>query len=1059
MKLHLPIVLFKSIAVALLVSQPVLAVNDLGVTYGGDTYAGAFSFSFALTAGQLGDSDTSDILAFYWNNFNTSGSDYFNAFTLNYTADGIYLSVGEGNVSNAGTEDKPVLTEDTTFAANSAADRSASFSVALTVGERYIIKNVGADQNQTVTLCDSLGTQLGTVSYNGNMNGCVPESRIMGSLFNSAYSNIAAQAEIWDASSLQDYAVNDAARKISFRACASVEFSPISSAWWTSESPLVSGGYLSFASDDASEPHSLSFRDGASSAFVVKGLEFRELSGLSFENVTGSAVSVSEDLIISGIKDADAESADVIFLSNGTGVPKGGAIAAADVTLEDNGNICFEGNKSSQQGGAIFAEGSVSIKGNGDVTFFENTTLQSGGAIVGAEVTISDNGNVIFQNNCASTTAYSGGGGAISADKVTITNNEDVSFIANYVSADSIHGGAIHVGYGSSVTISNNGNVLFQKNESKGWGAAIYALDCSVTISENQDVTFKENKAKYLASAIYSGENISITDNNVVTFSGNNVGTISAGGNVILSNNEEVKFESNTDEPTIDAKQVTISQNTNGVTFSDNTGDSDGGAIYARSLTISDNGDVVFNGNEALSDLGSASGGAINTVNNLTISGNENVSFVANSVVGIRGAWGALSYARGGALRCADLFIGNNAEVNIKGNSACNSEGHISYGGAIYATGKLSITGNDNVTVSGNYETDGSNYRLRSIYHTGGSMELAAKTGHHIAFYDSVYSEASTVTFNAAYTDAEGMTQKAGGDIVFSGEFVKEHLDAILEENEIDREASAEEIENSRTSIFKGCINLSSGSLQVLDGAKLQSEGLTVAEGSEAIVKVHAAELNLGSHALSMVSGSSLEFADGAKLTATELTITTGATLAVRGSVSTAPLMEQVAALTLSEETVAGFDVTRAVNTGSVSVLEGDLTLESGSLLSLDDAYLELTGDLFFDVAGDEEKIALDIAPGIITESNNQVVLFRVDGAVTFGFDDLTASANNGMVYCVNAEDYFTGNRVTESMKLVYDSSTGMVYLENAAESVPEPTSTTLSLLALAALAARRRRK
>lgn len=87
-------------------------------------------------------------------------------------------------------------------------------------------------------------------------------------------------------------------------------------------------------------------------------------------------------------------------------------------------------------------------------------------------------------------------------------------------------------------------------------------------------------------------------------------------------------------------------------------------------------------------------------------------------------------------------------------------------------------------------------------------------------------------------------------------------------------------------------------------------------------------------------------------------------------------------------------------------------------------------------------------------------MLFNVGGVVTFGYDAQTTTADDVLVYIVKATDYFTGNGMKESRKLVYDSSTGVVYLEdNASVAVPEPASATPSLLALTALAGRRRRK
>ena len=417
---------------------------------------------------------------------------------------------------------------------------------------------------------------------------------------------------------------------------------------------------------------------------------------------------------------------------------------------------------------------------------------------------------------------------------------------------------------------------------------------------------------------------------------------------------------------------------------------------------------------------------------------------------------GNKAYGDGSAIYGSTIELSGNGSVEFSGNTAFYS------GCAIHAWGSVTIAGNDEVTFARNVEESDSNYRLRSLYLEGDDstdkLTLSAGKGQSISFYDSVYMGANgSVALNADYTDADGVTRKASGTILFSGATTEDDLKDA--KNGV--AGTEEEILNSRTSELNSAATLYGGTLQVQDKAVLKlNGGLTVAEGGNATVEVKAAELSVGSHALSMVSGSSLALADGAKVTATELTITTGATLAVLGSVSTEPLTEQVAALTLSKETVAGFDASRAVNMGSVSVLEGDLTLESGSLLSLDDAYLELSGNLFFDVAEGEEKIALDIAPGVITDENNQVVLFNVDGVVTFGFDGLTASADNGMVYCVKAEDYFTGSRVQESTKLVYDSKSGVVYLEDVTEgTVPEPTSSMLSLLGLVAFTLRRRRK
>ena len=88
---------------------------------------------------------------------------------------------------------------------------------------------------------------------------------------------------------------------------------------------------------------------------------------------------------------------------------------------------------------------------------------------------------------------------------------------------------------------------------------------------------------------------------------------------------------------------------------------------------------------------------------------------------------------------------------------------------------------------------------------------------------------------------------------------------------------------------------------------------------------------------------------------------------------------------------------------------------------------------------------------------DTQLVLFSDVGGVDFGRDSIIADPNTGIYYTL-ANRYLTGcNFIDEHTLLIYDSHAEVVYLQMA--TVPEPTTATLSLLALAALVARRRRK
>ena len=93
-------------------------------------------------------------------------------------------------------------------------------------------------------------------------------------------------------------------------------------------------------------------------------------------------------------------------------------------------------------------------------------------------------------------------------------------------------------------------------------------------------------------------------------------------------------------------------------------------------------------------------------------------------------------------------------------------------------------------------------------------------------------------------------------------------------------------------------------------------------------------------------------------------------------------------------------------------------------------------------------------------DRRQQIVLFTGVDAINYlgiGKVDTKVLTIDGVndVYYTMAENYFTSEYIDPDVYLVWDASAGVVYLDV----IPEPATATLSLLALAALAARRRRK
>lgn len=158
------------------------------------------------------------------------------------------------------------------------------------------------------------------------------------------------------------------------------------------------------------------------------------------------------------------------------------------------------------------------------------------------------------------------------------------------------------------------------------------------------------------------------------------------------------------------------------------------------------------------------------------------------------------------------------------------------------------------------------------------------------------------------------------------------------------------------------------------------------------------------------------------------------------------------------------YDETIARNqTAAAAVTVSNLTMMGGSTYSATQANTNLCGGaLTLDVSADLINLELKLDNTLQENvTRQQIVLFSGVNAINFiGVGDtdnykLTLDGTNDVYYTM-AENYFTSEYIDSETYLVWDASDGIVYLDAV---VPEPTTTTMTLLALTALAARRRRK
>ncbi len=750
--------------------------------------------------------------------------------------------------------------------------------------------------------------------------------------------------------------------------------------------------------------------------------------------------------------------------SSGQANAYGGAIYgdwSSTITLSDNGSVLFDGNTATT-GGAIYGDwySTITLSNNGSVTFDGNTVSGSssayGGAIYGGRystITLSDNGSVLFDGNTATT------GGAIYGDDdstITLSDNGSVTFSGNTATT----GGAI---YGDSITLSGNGSVTFSGNTASssrsGGVASGGAISGTITLSDNDSVLFDGNTACSSGQAsggAISGDSITLSGNGSVTFSGNTASSSdfsTSGGGIFFNSAFGGAISGNGSSSTI-----TLSGN-GSVTFSGNTASSSyfdayGGAISgygsSNTITLNENGSVTFSGNTASSSDGSAYGGAIYgyTDSTLTLSGNESVTFDGNTACSSYIYGDAYGGAISGYGSSNTITLNENGSVTFSGNTASSSSGS-AYGGAICTDGNLNIRNNDSVLFEKNAEIHNGSYRLRSIYaepyDSDTTISFSAGEGRRIEFRDSIYIDyRATVNFNEDYTDTEGVVHKQTGDIIFSGKYAEQHLNEILAANNENRTATAEEILNSQTSEIGGNLYVNGGSLQIVDGAVVKVNGDTVSieEGSNATLAVSDAELVATNTTIEVGASATLQLSNGASVTADEINIAAGATLAIGDiAVTTSAIDSMVAAYRIS----------------SLNVINGDLTFAAGSTLVTDGSGIRMTEGsvLTFNATSEGEKINLVFTLGTEYNEDTPVQLFSNVDIVKFLMDGKEVAASTTLL----ASDFFTGAGINDSTTLHYDSANKVVYLQGVSNTIPEPTTATLSLLALAALAMRRRRK
>ena len=295
--------------------------------------------------------------------------------------------------------------------------------------------------------------------------------------------------------------------------------------------------------------------------------KFENNQDITFENNSSLAYTIEKSI---GISEGGAiKSLNLSFINNKSltfkgnsaiamqGESLGGAISSKDLLLQNNGNLVLETNsaisseKGSSKGGALYSKGVITITGHNSFTASFNTTSSSqdsagGFAYTPQDLIISNNANVFLNNNSAVSlgTGSTASGGFAQAGSFTLKDNGDV--FAYYNSATAKKGigvgGFLSMGIGSSLSITNNGNVVFAGNIDNSGRRAFYVVSSTIptlAANEGKSITFYDGNY-FLGGAILNyykktNQNKYTTTTGSIVFSGGAYKDISGAGSKAIT--------------------------------------------------------------------------------------------------------------------------------------------------------------------------------------------------------------------------------------------------------------------------------------------------------------------------------------------------------------------------------------------------------------------------------------------------------------------------------------------------------------------------------------------
>ncbi len=683
--------------------------------------------------------------------------------------------------------------------------------------------------------------------------------------------------------------------------------------------------------------------------------------------------------------------------------------------VNEEATMDLEG-KAGISGQAVTVTGSVINGQNNEMTI---TLGENGSFSISGDATSGYNGSLVLAE-----------GASIDLGGYVFYNSIDVSAGGELLNAQN-HRGSIMLG------VDDEGITHVDSDKLSSYGSSL-ASSGSIEVSLTENFSAETPDFGLLRGRLYASDSLSITGagEESVSVSGyqSEYGALSAqNGDISITN----------------VLDVTLSNNEAGDAAMDDYNRA--GALSATgNVTVEAAGDIVVSGNSAMANYTSA--GAIYAGGDLSLSG-ASISIAGNSVGG-----DAQDSFSGGALK-SDYGVINltssEGDIDIVNNSAAES------GGALYSSGGVEIISAGDVTITGNstgISDGGAIYSDGDVTLTPGDGGTVTISNNTAGNYDA--------GGNGGAIFSNGTVYMSGGTFEVSGNSAGSYGGAIYAES-VEISADAGNITFSGNSYGEGVANdveLCGGTaaLSASNGYTLEMQGGVTCAGEIAISTDADSAVKLGGSSstenLTVESGRLLGVTD-AEGNMAVINVSTCVTL------SDALIQDVILVDEYAEAVWTSTSSTYVYNDAISMLFEtlGDDSVNCTSSATLLSGFAVVGGDLSIgisqallsDVLAGADGAAVNISLTLLEETS---AIDEELGSFTFKLDETLAS----WLESANLDEYGfydeEGNLLGITEVQLTEAG-NVVFMISGLNAVPEPATTTLSLLALSSLCVRRRRR